>query len=831
MQSLLSHALSNAVLATVLAVLAAVVARICRRPAVRQALWLLVLLKLITPPLLPLSVAWPRSEENELPAEQPPRAVAVLPSESDSSEPLAMEGGRDAPAPESEPSAPDAPLIVSPSSSPPLIDYWIPALFVVWLGGALTWWTLVAVRLGRFQRCIRQTSRAPVEVQEQSRRLAILLGLRRCPPVVFVSAPLSPMLWALGLSPRLLLPVELWHKLTAEQQDTLLAHELAHLRRGDHWVRRLELLALGLYWWHPVVWWARRRLQEAEEECCDAHVVAVLPDAAPAYASALVETVTFLSQTRPAVLVGTSGAGHVPLLKRRLTMILSETSSRKPSRLAFWSVLGLGALLLPLAPRPARTEAPEEPKQTEMEDQIGSPMQAQFAELLKAQNILQGQEVFRPQDCAACHKVATLQDHDFRGMSESWQHAHDEIIRLAKELAQSREAAKRSQAASDSDRAQEIEELQDQIELLKVQVRLKEANVEGAKQTLKEYLVRLANYEQVKKNAPGSIGDDTIQDLRLMVITHQSKLRVHEAELQESLVRIRQAERRLARLQKTKHRPETTFPYKLQENQVVPAQPMNWNVTWAEALFDRRSVDLGNVKQGTSVATTFRMTNHGQRPVHIKLVRSSNACLSATTSAHDLPPGGEGLIVTQLDTRGFSGSINLKVVVEFDKPDRLDVPLEIRANVEATTRDKPQSSERLQELEKKLDELRKEMDNLRREMRPPQRRDPDPEHSEAQGFINRVWPTLDTARLEDNISKARHAFQKCKDMGDRISLQKLLKGTEAHADRLTKELAELQPNLVTEDEKQAKKLQNVSEQVVKLGRDIGDYLKTHPSAK
>ena len=30
--------------------------------------------------------------------------------------------------------------------------------------------------------------------------------------------------------------------MTPEQRDTLLVHELAHLRRGDHWVRRLELL-------------------------------------------------------------------------------------------------------------------------------------------------------------------------------------------------------------------------------------------------------------------------------------------------------------------------------------------------------------------------------------------------------------------------------------------------------------------------------------------------------------------------------------------------------------------------------------------------------------
>ena len=54
------------------------------------------------------------------------------------------------------------------------------------------------------------------------------------------------------------------------EQDAVLAHELAHLKRRDHWVRRLEAIVLGLYWWYPGAWWARRQLERAEEECCDA---------------------------------------------------------------------------------------------------------------------------------------------------------------------------------------------------------------------------------------------------------------------------------------------------------------------------------------------------------------------------------------------------------------------------------------------------------------------------------------------------------------------------------------------------------------------------------
>jgi beta-lactamase regulating signal transducer with metallopeptidase domain len=85
------------------------------------------------------------------------------------------------------------------------------------------------------------------------------------------------MLWAVLRRPRLLLPAGLWDDLDEAQRDTLIAHELAHLRRRDHWVRLVEVAATVLYWWHPAVWWARRELREAEEQCCDAWVVWSMP--------------------------------------------------------------------------------------------------------------------------------------------------------------------------------------------------------------------------------------------------------------------------------------------------------------------------------------------------------------------------------------------------------------------------------------------------------------------------------------------------------------------------------------------------------------------------
>ena len=50
MSTFLGIGLANALMATLLALLAAVVGRVWKKPALRHGLWLLVLLKLVTPP-------------------------------------------------------------------------------------------------------------------------------------------------------------------------------------------------------------------------------------------------------------------------------------------------------------------------------------------------------------------------------------------------------------------------------------------------------------------------------------------------------------------------------------------------------------------------------------------------------------------------------------------------------------------------------------------------------------------------------------------------------------------------------------------------------------
>jgi beta-lactamase regulating signal transducer with metallopeptidase domain len=379
--------LSNALAAAILALIAVAFGAFYRRPALTHGLWLLVLVKLVTPPLIRIPVAWPAAPEpiqaeiSSATDEPPPAILSLAPEEPAAILLLAVPPEDEPAVSESAPPADTVTAAQTPALSEPL--RWPEVVMAVWLAGSLSWFTLALVRLERFRRLLRHARPAPARLRERTRTLSRRLGLDRAPEVRLLPGRLAPMLWAAGGKPLLLVPADLVDQLGSEQLDTLLLHELAHWRRRDHWVRALEFVILGLYWWHPVVWYARRELREAEEQCCDAWVVSTLPGTGRTYASALVDTLDFLSSAPAAVPPLASGLGQVSDLKRRLTMIMRGTTPRALSWPGCLTVLAVGALFLPLLPSlHAQTPSKEDPRQDVIVLQVDE--EAQIADLDKA---------------------------------------------------------------------------------------------------------------------------------------------------------------------------------------------------------------------------------------------------------------------------------------------------------------------------------------------------------------------------------------------------------------------------------------------------------------
>ncbi|HTU24511.1 MAG TPA: M56 family metallopeptidase [Pirellulales bacterium] len=380
MNELFLFAAQNMLLALILAALVLMLTRFWRQPAVAHLLWLLVLARLVMPPIV--SVPWPNLGKVLRLADwaRPPAATAVRtgdptsPAASGLSEaPVAAVPlrGADLAAESTGSSVADRALALvdraaAPAVADPLIPaatsrFWIglPALVLsIWLGGALLGALMVLTRIARFERLLAGTLPASMPHRELTARLAATLGLHRVPAVRYVESAQVPFVWFTGRRPTIVLPRQLMLELDEEQTAMILAHELAHLRRRDHWVRLFEMLVSLAYWWNPLVWFVRRQLHAAEDLCCDAWVRLAVPDRDWRYAEVLFQAAQSIGPARlGSRLQPASSFLHSQMLKARIEMILGNRISPRVSAKSLPVVALVGLFLLPSLSGIARQEA------------------------------------------------------------------------------------------------------------------------------------------------------------------------------------------------------------------------------------------------------------------------------------------------------------------------------------------------------------------------------------------------------------------------------------------------------------------------------------------
>lgn len=107
-----------------------------------------------------------------------------------------------------------------------------------------------------------------------------------------------------------------------EERDAVLAHELAHVRRGDYLANLLQALAEALLFYSPAAWWISARIREERECCCDRAALAAVPGGAARYVRALLSLES--GRVRPLMLLALHGG---PLI-RRVRRIHADATAR-----------------------------------------------------------------------------------------------------------------------------------------------------------------------------------------------------------------------------------------------------------------------------------------------------------------------------------------------------------------------------------------------------------------------------------------------------------------------------------------------------------------------
>ena len=150
-------------------------------------------------------------------------------------------------------------------------------LLGIWLGVAALCALVSITRIVRFERLLRHTTPAPEWVARLGPDIASKLAVRRLPELRSLNCVDSPFVWCAGHRATIVLPEQRLREPDPRGLSLILAHELAHLRRRDHWVRGVELIVSVVCWWNPLVWLIRRQIHQSEDLCCDAWVRSGVP--------------------------------------------------------------------------------------------------------------------------------------------------------------------------------------------------------------------------------------------------------------------------------------------------------------------------------------------------------------------------------------------------------------------------------------------------------------------------------------------------------------------------------------------------------------------------
>ncbi len=316
--------------------LALIVSVACRlghlRPALCHALWLVVLVELIVPPV----VAWPWGAiDLSTPIPAPSAVSGVI----DQSNGTAI--------------ARFSPGIGSAAESaiqPTALDPWGPlgnVALTLWLAGSLIILGQLYGRVSKVRQMVASGSPVPEWLDTQLQKTCATLDMAM-PKATVIPSKIGGIRVHYFGRPTLVLSQHFLESMEASQWDTILTHEMAHLKRRDHWTAWLIIAASLLWWWNPCLWWVRRQLSSYSELACDAWVVNTHPDERKNYAETMVKVLSLLSERAdPAPIPGLAFWSSASQ-ERRLWMVMKGTGTCRLGR-----HYGVGLVLLAVLLAPA----------------------------------------------------------------------------------------------------------------------------------------------------------------------------------------------------------------------------------------------------------------------------------------------------------------------------------------------------------------------------------------------------------------------------------------------------------------------------------------------
>ena len=222
------------------------------------------------------------------------------------------------------------PLLHESPAAAPTTDYLLPLILLVWGCGVAFMAATSFLRWRRVAKFARLAQPASIACS----------GVR----VLSTPSKLGPGVFGI-FRPVLLLPSGILERLTPHELDSVIDHELCHVRRRDNLAAAVHMLVETVFWFHPLVWWIERQLVKERERACDEEVLRSGNDP-EIYAEAILKTCRFYMESPLTCAAGVTGSN----LSRRIEQIMAREVARNLDfgRKLLLALAGLAAIAAPI---------------------------------------------------------------------------------------------------------------------------------------------------------------------------------------------------------------------------------------------------------------------------------------------------------------------------------------------------------------------------------------------------------------------------------------------------------------------------------------------------
>ena len=161
---------------------------------------------------------------------------------------------------------------------------WIVTGWFVWMLGQTAWMSSGIFRINQFHH--QKVSPVPAYWKEKIAKLSARLGIKRDVTLIESGIIKTPVV-AGHFKPFILVPLGMLTSLPADQVETVLLHELAHVFRRDYLTNLLLHFTERVFIFNPSIRWVIALIGQEREACCDDIVLNTMEGKTHAYLEAL----------------------------------------------------------------------------------------------------------------------------------------------------------------------------------------------------------------------------------------------------------------------------------------------------------------------------------------------------------------------------------------------------------------------------------------------------------------------------------------------------------------------------------------------------------------